>query len=221
MDEISKAIQEARAAQVGRIYNSFSNVKDLMSNDDISKSEDNEEMEENPFDKAAAEADLEKSDVMDAVSYHGDIKVSKKGKDIKKQVDDVLMPELTANLAVKESEATEKLKCCGQAPTREADRWWTDGIKMDTGYKIYEWDETCFHANDERVVCSLSASDAAEKKGNAPESQEQANCRREYNDIVRAICNIKVDIKVCEILKELKDETEYELTPRQVLALKF
>ena len=71
------------------------------------------------------------------------------------------------------------------------------------------------------MMSSLSASDAEDKKGNVPENQEQATCRREYNDIVRAICNIKVDIKVCEILKTLADNKEFELSPRQVLALRF
>ena len=36
-----------------------------------------------------------------------------------------------------------------------------------------------------------------------------------------AIRNIKVDIKACEILKTLADNKEFELSPRQVLALRF
>lgn len=222
MDEISKAIQVARAAQRGRIMGSFSNFQEVTADDDaIRKGE--EVSEENPFDKAAEEADVEKSDVMDALSYQGDIKVSKTGKEIKDQVDTVLLPAMTADLAVKEAEADKKLKDCGTAPTKDPDKWWTDGIKMDCGYKIYDWDETYVPSNDGggKMMSSLSAEDANDKKGNVPENQEQANCRREYNDIVRAICNIKVDIKACEILKTLKDEKTFELSPRQVLALRF
>lgn len=222
MDEISKAIQGARAAQRGRIYGGFSNLAEIMADDDAIRKSEAPEGDENPFNKAAEEADVEKSDVMDALSYQGDIKVSKTGKEIKEQVDAVLLPAMTADLAVKEAEATKKLADCGQAPTREPDKWWTYGIRMDCGYKIYDWDETYVPNNDGgKMMSSLSASDAEDKKGNVPENQEQANCRREYNDIVRAICNIKVDIKACEILKELKDGTEYELSPRQVLALRF
>lgn len=220
MDDITKAIQGARAEQRGRIALGFSNISSVMADEDTLRK--GEEVDENPFEKAAKEAEMEKSDIMDALSYQGDIKVSKTGKEIKEQVDSVLLPEMTANLAVKEAEATKKLKDCGDAPTKEPDRWWTDGIKMDCGYKIYDWDETYIpNNNDGRVMSSLSASDAEDKKGNVPENQEQANCRREYNDIVRAICNIKVDMKACEILKELKDGTEYELSPRQVLSLRF
>lgn len=221
MDEISKAIQGARAAQRGRIMGSFSNFQEVTADDDaIRKGE--EVSEENPFDKAAEEADVEKSDVMDALSYQGDIKVSKTGKEIKDQVDTVLLPAMTADLAVKEAEADKKLKDCGTAPTKDPDKWWTDGIKMDCGYKIYDWEETYVPNNDGgKMMSSLSASDADDKKGNVPENQEQATCRREYNDIVRAICNIKVDIKACEILKTLADNKEFELSPRQVLALRF
>ena len=215
MDEISKAIQGARAAQRGRIMGSFSNFQEVTADDDaIRKGE--EVSEENPFDKAAEEADVEKSDVMDALSYQGDIKVSKTGKEIKDQVDTVLLPAMTADLAVKEAEADKKLKDCGTAPTKDPDKWWTDGIK------IYDWEETYVPNNDGgKMMSSLSASDAEDKKGNVPENQEQATCRREYNDIVRAICNIKVDIKACEILKTLADNKEFELSPRQVLALRF
>lgn len=221
MDEISKAIQGARAAQRGRIMGSFSNFQEVTADDDaIRKGE--EVSEENPFDKAAEEADVEKSDVMDALSYQGDIKLSKTGKEIKDQVDTVLLPAMTADLAVKEAEADKKLKDCGTAPTKDPDKWWTDGIKMDCGYKIYDWEETYVPNNDGgKMMSSLSASDAEDKKGNVPENQEQATCRREYNDIVRAICNIKVDIKACEILKTLADNKEFELSPRQVLALRF
>ena len=220
MDEISKAIKGARAAQVGRIYGSFSNAQQVSSDDDsIRKSK---EVDENPFEKAAEEADVEKSDVMDALSYQGDIKVSKTGKEIKAQVDTVLLPAMTADLAVKEAEAEKELKNCGTAPTKDPDKWWTDGIKMDCGFKVYDWEETYVPSNDGgKMMSSLSASDAEDKKGNVPENQEQATCRREYNDIVRAICNIKVDIKACEILKTLADNKEFELSPRQVLALRF
>lgn len=222
MDEISKAIQGARAAQRGRIMGSFSNFQEVTADEDaIRKGE--EVSEENPFEKAAEEADMEKSDVMDALSYQGDIKVSKTGKEIKEQVDTVLLPAMTADLAVKEAEAENKLKDCGTAPSRDPDKWWTDGIKMDCGYKIYDLYETYVPSNDGggKMMSSLSAEDANDKKGNVPENQEQANCRRAYNDIVRAICNIKVDIKACEILKTLKDEKQFELSPRQVLALRF
>lgn len=213
-NDIYNTIRSARAQRLGLIYKGFSNVEE----DDISKGE-----EQNPFDIAAAEADMEKSDVMDAISYSGDVRVTKTGKEIKKQVDDVLLPELNAILAVKDNEATEKLKSCGKAPTHDIDKWWTGGVKMDIGYKRYDWDETCFREDRNSVSSSLSAEDDSEKRSkcNCPVSEDEAQARREYNELVRCICDIKVDIKACEILKELKDEKVFELTPRQVVCLHF
>ena len=164
--------------------------------------------------------ETEKSDIMYALG-NGNIEITKSGKEIKEQVESVLLPELNTNLAVKEAEATEKLGECGAAPTSDPDPWWTGDVKMDVGYKIYGWREIDFCKTESRVYDSLSASDEAEKKGNCPTSEAEAKARREYNDIVCAICNIRVDIKACEILKELKDNTQYKLTPRQVIALKF
>lgn len=213
MGNIEKAIREARAEQVSRIYRGISNAREVMA-------------DESAIQKAGeqgGEETVEKSDIMNALSYQGEIKISKTGKEIKKQVDDVILPELTATLTVKEDEATEKLKECGGAPTKDVDPWWTSDVKMDVGYKVYDWEETYFNSDRGDVAGSLSYSDAEEKKAkiNYPSSKEEADCRRCYNDIVRAICNIKVDIKACEILKELKDNTTYELLPRQVLSLKF
>lgn len=139
MDEISKAIQGARAAQRGRIMGSFSNFQEVTADEDaIRKGE--EVSEENPFEKAAEEADMEKSDVMDALSYQGDIKVSKTGKEIKDQVDTVLLPAMTADLAVKEAEAEKELKNCGTAPTKDPDKrprqmvdgWYQDGLRLQS-----------------------------------------------------------------------------------------
>lgn len=208
MNDIEKAIKDARAAQVGRIYGTFQNAKEVT-------------VDENGIQKAD-DGEVEKSDIMNALSYQGEIKVSKTGKEIKQQVDDVLLPDLNAKLAVKEEEATKKLVDCGDAPTRDVDPWWTGDVKMDVGYKVYSWDETYY--NEEKANDSVAGSLSGEEKNkefNCPESKEEADCRRCYNDIVRAICNIKVDIKACEILKELKDGMTYDLTPRQVLALRF
>jgi hypothetical protein len=163
---------------------------------------------------------IKKSDIMYALG-NGNIEITKSGKEIKEQVESVLLPELNANLAVKEAEATEKLGECGAAPTSDPDPWWTGDVKMDVGYKIYGWREMDFCKPESRMYDSLSASDEAEKKGNCPTSEAEAKARREYNDIVRAICNIRVDIKACEILKELKDNAQYKLTPRQVITLRF
>lgn len=230
MNDIQKAIQGARAAQVGRIYGGFSNAQEVTSDESkLTKGGESEQIdgEENPFEKAVSEetekepSEVEKSDIMNALDYGSSIKVSKTGKEIKKQITDVVLPELNAELAVKKNEANEKLKDCGSAPTKEPETYWTAGIKIDCGHKVYDWEETCVPRKEGVLVDTLSAEDAIDKHVNVPENQEQSNARRAYNDCVRAICNIMVDIKACEILGSLKDGTEYELTPRQMTTFKF
>lgn len=226
MDDIQKAIQDARAERLNHMYGTFSNLDEVRADEEeLKKAKDVEEEEEDDGmgEEVEDEEKTEKSDIMGAISGYGDskIKVSKTGKEIKEQVDSVIMPELTANLAAKEIEANNKLKDCGAAPTHCPDPWWTDDVRMDCGYKIYNWKETEWCSNENRMYPSLSAEDSAEKKGNCPTSEAEAKARCEYNDIVRCICNIKVDIKACEILKTLKDTSTYELTPRQVLTLRF
>lgn len=238
MDEIQKAIQAAQAERRLHIAGCFSNASDLKeSSEDIHKAEDgNEEKtseeteevskaeetetEETSEGAEDGEEETEKSDIMYALG-NGNIKVTKTGKEIKDQVDSVLLPELNAALAAKEAEATTKLGECGNAPTKDPDTWWTGDVKMDVGFKVYDWREREWCQNDGRMYPTLSASDEAEKKGNCPTSAAEAKAREEYNELVRCICNIKVDIKACEILKTLKDNTQYELTPRQVITLKF
>lgn len=213
MNKIEKAIREERVLRIKHICNGFSNVEVT---DDFQKGEDVDDFN-------TKEEEIEKSDILDSLFYNNEIKISKTGKEIKEQVDNVILPELLASLAVKENEANEKLKGCGNAPTFDVDSWWTKDIKIDVGYKVYSWEETWFNSEKNRITDSLSYPDAEEKrlKNNCPASQEEADCRRCYNDIVRIICAIKIDIKACEVLKNLNDDTVYELTPRQVISFKF
>ena len=166
--------------------------------------------------------EIEKSDIMYALSGCDAIKVSKTGKEIKEQVDSVVLPQLQADLATWDEKADNLLKDCGTAPTKKVPEWWTGDVNMNIDRKFYEWEETHIPDNSRQTLMpTLSAEDSQRKKRNIPENEAQAQARCDYNEAVRMICNIMVDIKACEILKNLKDSTNYELSPRQVLALKF
>ena len=218
-DDVRSAIQDARAKRLELIQKSITNAEEVMKDEDaIQKAED-----EALFEKAIEEQDVEKSDIADALSRcDGGVKIKKTGKEIKDQIANAIIPSLTAKLATAEAEATESLKNCGNAPTHDTDKWWTDGIEMDCGHKVYNWREMEFFENEGRLTCAtLSAQDAADKRGNAPEDKAQAEWRQKYNDAIRKICNIKVDLKTCEIMSALKDNDEFELNPRQIIALGF
>lgn len=204
MNEIEKIIKEAREMRQ-------SNIKRIY-----------DDAPEENFNKAENAENLEKSDIMYAISGgENPIKFSKTGKEIKEQIDTVVMPELTANLATCKSEADTLLEKCGKAPTHKPDNYWCGGIDFDCGYKIYGWDDTYFETYDGRIYPTLSVEDAENKLGNKPKSNEEAQARREYNEKVRCICNIMTDMKACEILGKLGENKTYDLTARQIFALKF
>lgn len=203
------------------------NQEDDDEGEDTGYDEDvNEEEDEDGDDESekAFESDIEKSDIMNAFGYGSDVKVTKTGKEIAEQVDTVILPALNAKLIEKKSDADDLLAECGNAPTKEVPVWWTGDVKIPVEYKMYDWEETCVPSNDDGgIASSLSAPDAEEKRAkyNRPENADQANARRQYNDCVRCVCEILVDIKACEILKSLKPGKEYELSTRQVVALQF
>lgn len=186
--------------------------------DDIAKS--NEDV--NPFDAAAE--DIQKSDIMEAISHDDNFRISKTGKEIKEQIQNVILPQKQAELAVKKSEADDLLEECGAAPTSDVCRWWCGNMEIDCGYKVYSWEETCMKCEDGgEVYSSLSYENQEDKpKCNCPQTVEEAKARNEYNDKVNIICNILVDIKACDILtKNLDDGVSIKLTPRQIVAFHF
>lgn len=217
MNEIHDAIHRARAKQHAHLLKGFEGDLNQPSEEAIQKGES----DANPFDVAAQE--IEKSDVMNAIQYGGDIKVTKTGKEIKKNVTDILIPELNASLATKKKEANECLKSCGQAPTKDINPWWTDDLRIEVPFKVYDWEEMRMKSTDDRMVETLSAEHTAEmeKKYNFAKTEAEAMARNQYNDCVRAVCNIMVDLEACRVVQSLKDEKEYELTPKQFATFRF
>lgn len=168
--------------------------------------------------------DIEKSDVMNAIQYSGNIQITKTGKEIKESVQNILIPELNAQLEKKKTAADNLLEDCGDAPTYNTKPWWTNNLRIEVPYKIYDWQEMEYNDRSQTsVVGSLSAEHSAkvDKKYNFAKSVEEAEARRKYNDEVRAIANIIVDLKACEILLQLKDNKEYALTPKQLTTFRL
>lgn len=173
------------------------------------------------------EDDIEKSDLMNAISSHGnEIKSSKTASEIKSQLESVVIPAFTSDVAIAKTAADTELAECGKAPLKEVPEYWLEGMKIDCGYKIYDWGEICLPCKSENsMMQTFSASDAEEKKQeqNIPENEAQSKSRDKYNDCVRNICMGVLDLKACEILLALVGEGNktFDLTPRQMLALRF
>lgn len=170
--------------------------------------------------EGAEMSELTKSDIMYAFSEgHDAIKLTKTGAEIKQQIQDVVRPELVTRLGSLKTQADEKLKDCGAAPTELPDPYMTGGVAMDCGYKRYPWDATYYDENTRQD--SITAEDDENKNRLRPESKEQATARREYNELVYQMYNVCADLKALELLNQVKDKKNYDLTPRQAACLKF
>lgn len=240
-ENVITAFAAIRQAQIGGMLRQFgfnpqtiekAEDADLNENEQVDETEESTEKGEqtnalNPFDvydaEKAEETDMEKSDIMEAIAYGGNIRVKKTGKEIKEQLTKVVIPAKTAALETKKSEANCWLKDCGDAPTQEPESWRCRQYHIEVPFKFYRWDEMRTKSCDDRVVDSLSYEHQGDQNVcNCPKTKDEANARENYMEAVRAVCEILVDIKACNLLvKNLKDNESIELTPSQVVAFQF
>lgn len=165
----------------------------------------------------ALQGEIEKSDIMNAISYDSNIKFGKLGKEIKAKLKADILPPLNAKLQVLTAEIESKLEDCGGAPTETVPPWWTSEIKMDFPFRIFSW-QACDVCEGPKVAGSLIAGEEQEN----PVTPEMRKCRQEYNDKVREYANVAIDIKACEILEtNLSDNERYQLSPRQLTVFGF
>ena len=165
----------------------------------------------------ALQGEIEKSDIMNAISYDSNIKFGKLGKEIKAKLKADILPPLNAKLQVLTAEIESKLEDCGGAPTETVPPWWTSEIKMDFPFRIFSW-QACDVCDGPKVAGSLIAGEEQEN----PVTPEMRKCRQEYNDKVREYANVAIDIKACEILEtNLSDNERYQLSPRQLTVFGF
>lgn len=247
--DVTQAFQNAQKMRMERICKSFSNAGDVLRDDtNLSKAEadaelekaqgDTEGIDQNPFDLAAEEIEkgegneeeeVEKSDILNAVSSYGNpIKFFKTGKEIKEKLKGV-RSEKEAALSQAKKSADEILEDCGIAPSAPVPTYWTGELKLDVGYKMYDWNQTYYNEKTSNGVGGFYTSSLSpaqqkekEKKDNSPETEAQAECRRNYNNQVRIIAEVMTDIKAIDILDEnLKDGSSYQLDPRQIMAFGF
>ena len=168
--------------------------------------------------------ELEKSDVMRALEYGNEIKVEKTGKDIRNQVQTVVIPFFQAQLAAQTTKLQTILEHCGVAPVHNVSEYWCDGVDIPVTYKRYDWDETRWRDPENQEVRLASSMDKTVEENslvNMAQSAEQAKFRERYNETLRTVCGIMVDLRACDILMMLDDNKKYTLTPKQLVTLKF
>ena len=195
--------------------------------------------------------EINKSDIYQAVKYNNTdspLIVEKSGVEIKKQINDVLLPyfEKEYNLCIEKIEGLKE--GIGKEPVGEEEIVMY-GLKLDIPYKPYNWKETTYMATEEsspvldifnnfaNIVgdsedlpleeMEEKIKDALEEEEKIKQSKEYANSleevdkRVEYNKAIYSLCEIQIDILTLEALKNLKDDVIYKLDIQQVIALKF
>lgn len=164
--------------------------------------------------------EIEKSDIFRAFEYQD--KFTKSGKDIKNQINSVVLPRLNSELTTYSEKANRLLEECGAMPKREISTYWSVDRKIQVPYKTFDWCETCFYEKNVHGNFETLSVDEDVPNCTAPASEYEANKRREYNGTVEMICNIMTDIKACEILlSNMEDGKTYSLNMSQLLALDF
>lgn len=167
---------------------------------------------------------IQKSDLMEAISSgQNKVCVSKSGREIKKQVFDVLRPLYEKKLDEAIDEANTLLDECGDSPKIDADLdfYLAKEYDIKIPFKMYGYYET-YCSNDGSTDDCLAPS-VSNDGGNTnyPKDKNQAECRLKYNQCVRRIVMIEVDIKACDVLEKIDDDKRFDLTPQQIIAMKF
>lgn len=224
MENIRDIILGARAERQEHMLKGFAPVADETESDKVEKGDNVFEKMADAIEKScsddaeeALQAEIEKSDIMNAISYDSNIKFGKLGKEIKAKLKADILPPLNAKLQVLTAEIESKLEDCGGAPTETVPPWWTSEIKMDFPFRIFSW-QACDVCEGPKVAGSLIAGEEQEN----PVTPEMRKCRQEYNDKVREYANVATDIKACEILEtNLSDNERYQLSPRQLTVFGF
>lgn len=164
---------------------------------------------------------IQKSDLMEAISSgQNKVCVSKSGREIKKQVFEVLRPLYEKRLDDTIDEANALLDKCGDSPKMDPDFYLAKEYDIKIPFKMYGYYET-YCSNDGSNDCLAPSISNDGKNINYPKDNDQAECRMKYNECVRRIVMIEVDIKACDVLEKIDDDKRFDLTPQQIIAMKF
>ena len=168
------------------------------------KIEKSAEAEEN------TEDDLQKGLVTDSFQYDSKMDFIKTGKDIKAQVNGVLIPLLEAQKTRLNADLVAKAKDIDCDPDSVVDSYeyrGFSGVLPQVGQ--YSWDQ--YGKKYDNNGMSTEACD-----------EDQAKCMREYNEIARNLVSTMADIYYSSLLaRNMEDAKKYTLTAKQVIALQF
>lgn len=194
-------------------------------------------MKKNPFEQFENNEqpkEIQKSEIFGALkNYNNPMVIKKTGKEIKKQINDIILPFLVGKKEEIQKTLTDFLASAVVLPTHPC---WMK-IKMDEiefPYKQYAWEEMNWSEKsfgqvfkgfgDIEIEEDCCEEGCAEQMASPyyPQSKEEADARQKYNLLVEDFRDVIMDIKTANVLlNSLNDEDEYFLTVEQLVGLKF
>jgi hypothetical protein len=167
------------------------------------------------LEKGESGDELEKSHI-DAFEYSDKIVFKKSGKDIKEKFAAAKVEEQAENERYAK-EIEDALEKCTMTPSEKPSLWGTREM-ITVPYKVFNWNQT-YYSTDGGNVYDTSESEESCRACNTP---EEAECNRMYNNAVYKWIDSCVELKTIDLYaNNLDDKETYELTARQMLALKF
>jgi hypothetical protein len=156
------------------------------------------------------EDDLQKGLVTDSFQYDSKMDFIKTGKDIKAQVNGVLIPLLEAQKTRLNADLVSKAKDIDCDPDSTVDSYEYRGFAgVLPQVAQYSWD--MYGKKYDSNGMSTEACD-----------EDQAKCMRKYNEIARNLVSTMSDIYYSSLLaRNMEDSKKYTLTTKQVIALQF
>lgn len=158
--------------------------------------------------------ELEKSH-LDAFEYSDKIVFKKSGKDIKAQFALAKVTEQAENDKIA-AEIEEALEKCTMTPS-EKPNLWGNRESIIVPYKVFNWNQTYYNTGNS--MHDVSESEESCRACNTP---EEAEANSKYNNLVYKWIDSCAELKMIDLYaNHLDDKKEYELTARQMIALKF
>lgn len=185
--------------------------------------------------------EIKKGDIFDTICNQSSnpISTTKTAAQIKEQIAEVLMPESLSKLEVIKNQMMDILPSCGGAPINKVRSY---KINLDEiNFREYNYNETRFYPenlsstdNNKQTsiykefipeVISEEIDDGECETDinifNWPISEDQAQVRCKYNELLREFVEIFTDIKTLIALNQIQDNQSYYLSINQIIALKF
>lgn len=163
--------------------------------------------------------ELKKGHFSEIFGYSSDVKVEKKGKDIKQALE-ALVPKERGQKEEYYDKMKSELEACEHQPTEEPSNYMFDGLKhkLDVVPKMFSYD--MIRKYNDAQESGVSGAMTVEEE--VPEGHEGDNHYEEYNEYAREYIKQCVDlVKMNTMIDNINESKKYELTVQQAAMLGF